>query len=307
MIIESILIAVALVVVAIVAFRLKYKKKKKPKPSLYKPRTTESIQSLQVKTEKPKAPKPVKVLKVQEKKEKKEFTTKHEPDQHAKNERNVPAPRKVINTLERTAAKQEETLVKKEFKLVKKISTAAAPDENSKATDTGLEVVRETKAAPVDQPIEVKEHIPIVVTNFAEFVMDKFDQQYYSVKKWENGRFVGETESLSHLPHLEVEFTSKRTINIALETIWIESFTRGGLDWATGFDLKDLKQFFFKKRMPYFIVIGVGGSEIKPRELFIVPLAKIETEFLSKADLLHYQKNKVNSSFFYDYSSNILR
>lgn len=306
MIIEYILIAVALVVVAIVAFRLKNKKKKKSKPSLYKPRTTESIQSLQVKTESPKAPKPVKVIKVPEKKEKKEFTTKHESEPSAKNERIEPAPRKVINTLDRSALKQEETIVKKEFKLVKKITTAAAPtEEKSKANDVEMEL--ETKAVTVETPIEVKERIPIVVTNFAEFVMDKFDQQYYSVREWDKAKFVGETESLGHVPNLEVEFNSKRTINIALETIWIEGFTRGGLDWAVDFDLKDFKQFFSRKRMPYFIVIGVGGSELKPRELFIVPLAKVETEFLSKADLLHYQKNKVDSNFFYDYSSNILR
>jgi len=312
MIIQFISIAVALIVIAIVAFRLKNKKKKKSKPSLYKPRTIESVQStLIVKKDKPQSKKPVKVLNVQDKKPNRELTTKHETEPTIRAERNEPAPRKVINTAERAVAKPQ--IVKPEIKLVKKLNTSTATNEPTVQTEPEMTIEPDfqntptVQAAPAPAVVETIERVPIIVTNFEEFVSEKFDPQYYTTRAWDKAKFVEETESLNHLPNIEVEFNSKRTISIALETIWIEAFNKGGLDWAVDFDLKDQKQFFSRRRMPYFIVIGVGGTEVKPKELFIVPLQKIETEFLSKADLLHYQKNKVDGNFFYDYSSNVLR
>ena len=54
-------------------------------------------------------------------------------------------------------------------------------------------------------------------------------------------------------------------------------------------------------------MIGVGGEPEKPNELFIVPLAEMNSNTISKSELRNYKKDLSDKKFFWDYENNKLK
>ena len=82
---------------------------------------------------------------------------------------------------------------------------------------------------------------------------------------------------------------------------------RNGIEWAQDYQIKNYKEYADKLSIPVYVVIGVGGEPEKPNELFIVPLAEMNSNTISKSELRNYKKDLSDKKFFWDYENNKLK
>ena len=146
---------------------------------------------------------------------------------------------------------------------------------------------------------------------FEKYVVKNFDTHYFTLQEWRSDKYVDGIYAVSnHFPDLEVAFTfRKKNISetFAIECKWRKSYYRNGIEWAQDYQIKNYKEYADKLSIPVYVVIGVGGEPEKPNELFIVPLAEMNSNTISKSELRNYKKDLSDKKFFWDYENNKLK
>ncbi len=146
---------------------------------------------------------------------------------------------------------------------------------------------------------------------FEKYVVKNFDTHYFTLQEWRSDKYVDGIYAVSnHFPDLEVTFTfRKKNISetFAIECKWRKSYYRNGIEWAQDYQIKNYKEYADKLSIPVYVVIGVGGEPEKPNELFIVPLAEMNSNTISKSELRNYKKDLSDKKFFWDYENNKLK
>jgi len=92
-----------------------------------------------------------------------------------------------------------------------------------------------------------------------------------------------------------------------VECKWRSDFRSGVVELGYPDQLERYRAFSKARRMPVFIVLGLGGAPDKPEQLFVVPLAKAGQGSMGIHQIAPFRKPMVNSSFFYDLSTGDLK
>jgi hypothetical protein len=146
---------------------------------------------------------------------------------------------------------------------------------------------------------------------FEKFVVKNFDTRYFTLQEWRSDKYVDGIYPVSnHFPDLEVifDFKSKGIRQLfAIECKWRKNYFNNRIEWASDYQLKNYQDYADTIKIPVFVVIGVAGDPEMPMELFIVPLQKMESCFISKTELMKYKKNLDDSRFYWDYDNFELR
>lgn len=144
--------------------------------------------------------------------------------------------------------------------------------------------------------------------DFEKFIVQRFDKKYFKIKEWAGDKYVNGTYAeTTQNPDLLLELrTRSETAQLAVECKWRNNFYKNGILFATPDQFKRYQGFEKQRNIPVFIAIGVGGSGAKPEQLFIVPLRKIKSNFISSSVLQRYQK-KLTTDFYYDVQAEALR
>ncbi|UGV41909.1 hypothetical protein J7W08_05715 [Methanococcoides orientis] len=137
---------------------------------------------------------------------------------------------------------------------------------------------------PVAEDLEQKGN------DFERYVVDKFDERYFTVVEWttdmlrKHNRYV---ESDTH-PDLLMRDDSSRT-EFAVECKFRSSLYNGKLNWSTDKQINRYLSYAYQKKIPFFVVIGLGGSPLSPDRLFCIPLEKAEYPTLYPSIFENYE------------------
>lgn len=146
---------------------------------------------------------------------------------------------------------------------------------------------------------------------FEKYVVQHFSRKYFSLQEWRSDKYVDGIYAVSnHFPDLEVVFDFKsKSIkqSFAIECKWRQNFYHNGIEWAKDYQVKNYQDYATKLNIPVFVVIGLGGTPDKPQEVFIVPLAKMNSSTITKTELTNYKKENPETAFFWDYEKNVLQ
>jgi hypothetical protein len=145
---------------------------------------------------------------------------------------------------------------------------------------------------------------------FEKYVVQKFDKKYFSISEWAGDKYVkGNYAKTTLQPDLKIRFKLKETIkDFSVECKYRSNYYKNGIEWCKEYQLKNYKKFATETGIPVFIVIGIGGTSYSPEELFIVPLDKIESNFLTKVYLNRFKKVTFKEKgFYFDAGNNILQ
>jgi hypothetical protein len=128
--------------------------------------------------------------------------------------------------------------------------------------------------------------------DFEAFIVRKFSKKYFKLLDWAGDKYVeGIYAETTLQPDLKMRFKfTDVEVDFAVECKYRSFFPSRGFEWCTQSQLKNYRNFAKEKNMPVFLALGIGGLASQPEELFIVPLAKIETVLLSRDFLKIYRK-----------------
>ncbi len=144
---------------------------------------------------------------------------------------------------------------------------------------------------------------------FEQFVVKKFEQRYFTLKEWRsdkgiNGRYAESNKN----PDLEIEFHLKGVkTTFAVECKWRQNYYKGGVEWAKERQLERYNDFAIDRKIPVFIIIGVGGTPDNPDEIFVIPLNTLKFIFATANYLKKFKKKNKDKNFFFDAERRILK
>lgn len=144
---------------------------------------------------------------------------------------------------------------------------------------------------------------------FENWVVSKFDSRYFKVLEWRGDKAShGHYAESSRSPDLEMDFALKeQTMRFAVECKWRKSFYRDGIEWSYPGQIDSYRSFASTRKMPVFVVLGVGGTPGDPNEVFVVPLPELKSPFVPRAFLMGFRRNNANRNFYLDVHRGSLR
>lgn len=194
-----------------------------------------------------------------------------------------------------------------------KINTSppvSVSSEEIKKADSSAEIVEKVKAAiltEIKDLIIPKQTVKDKGDDFEKYVVDQFEEKVYKIYEWRSDKYHNGRYALSSmLPDLEYECkTGYQTHKFAIECKWRAEFKNDEIEWARPDQLNRYREYEKNKRIPVFILIGLGGKPSAPDHLFVIPLQKIYTGKLNKYQLQKFER-KTHGTFDYDPIQNML-
>ncbi len=136
---------------------------------------------------------------------------------------------------------------------------------------------------------------------FEQYVVQKFDRRYFNTKEWRGDKFTNGIYAESTLfPDLQMEFSNKGvTEEFAVECKYRTDYFQNAIELRQD-QLDNYRRFMEQRKMPVFIVIGIGGQADNPAEFFIVPLKDATSGLFTRDKLQSFQKRDISNNFYYD-------
>ncbi len=144
--------------------------------------------------------------------------------------------------------------------------------------------------------------------DFEKYIVQKFDKKYYSIKEWAGDKYINGTYAkTTPQPDILLEFKFRqKSGQLSIECKWRKNLYKNGVEFAKQEQFERYRNFQDNMNIPVFIAIGIGGKGHSPEQLFIVPLSKIDSNFIHINKLKYYEK-RVNTNFFFDIETNELK
>ncbi len=195
-------------------------------------------------------------------------------------------------------------LTPNEKKIIRKIAKESNLDSESaiKSTENQLKLSKhESETELID--INKKNG-----DNFEKFIVQKFNQKYFSIKEWAGDKYVkGIYAKTTQQPDLLIELSLGIEISVfSVECKWRKNLYKGGIEFSKIDQLERYRAFEKNSSIPVFIAVGVGGESNAPEKLYIIPLRKVDSNFINEDQLLPFEKN-LEDGMFYDYKEGTLR
>lgn len=136
--------------------------------------------------------------------------------------------------------------------------------------------------------------------DFEKFVIQKFNRKYFRIIEWAGDKYVnGIYADTTPQPDILIGLRYKKKTQFSVECKWRQKLYENGIEFASEKQFKRYRDFEKRKKDPVFIAIGIGGTGSYPEQLYIVPLQKINDNFIHKKDLKKYQR-EVGKPFYFD-------
>lgn len=136
---------------------------------------------------------------------------------------------------------------------------------------------------------------------FEKYIVQKFDQNYFQLLEWQGDKIVNGIYPKSTMhPDLLVRLKGKEEATFAVECKWRQNYFKGGIEFASDEQVKRYKTFMLEKKIPVFIVVGLGGKAEAPEKVFVIPLERLSSGQIPASDLPEYLQRDLQNGFFYN-------
>lgn len=139
---------------------------------------------------------------------------------------------------------------------------------------------------------------------FEGFVAGRFSKEYFNLIHWRSDKYVNGIYALSNSdPDLEMEYRGGgQVVPFAVECKWRSQYNHGSIEWAKNYQIKNYKEYQRRKYMYVYVVIGMGGTENEPAEMYIIPLNEIgkDQTILSREFMRPFRRDTPRHAFFLD-------
>lgn len=132
--------------------------------------------------------------------------------------------------------------------------------------DAGIEILKGIKGFISDEPFDVG-------LRFEKYVLAKFSPKYYTVVERTHSTETNQERYVESSMNPDFVFRYIPTKELfAVECKYRTDLYEGMLKWSYPAQLLRYQDFSYERRMPVYIVIGLGGYDDGPREMFNIPL-----------------------------------
>jgi len=135
---------------------------------------------------------------------------------------------------------------------------------------------------------------------FEKFVIDGFDEKYFDIVEqthsWKTNqeRFVESSIN----PDYVLRYRPTKEV-FAVECKYRSRLNpQGMLEYCKPHQFEHYKKFMETRKIPVFIVVGVGGVDEDPDDLFILPLKEMKYPSLYPSIYKQYSRNPQNDFFW---------
>lgn len=135
--------------------------------------------------------------------------------------------------------------------------------------------------------------------DFEKYVVDLFDEDYFSVVQWstditrKHDRFVEADMD----PDLIMRYEPKGEI-FCVECKFRSDLYEDKLNWSNSHQLERYKEYAEEHRLPFFVVIGLGGDPTYPERMFCIPLAEAKYPALFPSVFERFERDP-DKNFFW--------
>ena len=185
------------------------------------------------------------------------------------------------------------------FFFIKKENTIVKAQVQSSSNDLNF---RTNKLEP-EKPVRIESETNAKEKGnaFEKYIVQKFDQNYFQLLEWQGDKIVNGIYPKSTMhPDLLVRLKGKDEATFAVECKWRQNYFKGGIEFASDEQVKRYKTFMLEKKIPVFIVVGLGGNTEGPEKVFVIPLEKVKNGQIPASDLTEYLQRELQNGFFYD-------
>lgn len=133
--------------------------------------------------------------------------------------------------------------------------------------DVGIDLLKGIKYKFSDEPF-------VVGLRFEDYVSDLFSMKYFSLIEKTHSTETNQERYVESSMNPDFVFRYDPSGELfAVECKYRSNLNNEGLlNWSYPEQMKRYQEFSYKRRMPVFIVIGLGGRDNHPEEMFNIPL-----------------------------------
>jgi hypothetical protein len=109
--------------------------------------------------------------------------------------------------------------------------------------------------------------------DFEKYVVDHFDEDYFSVVQWSTDitRKHDRLVEADMGPDLIIRYEPKGE-KFCVECKFRSDLYEDKLNWSNSHQLDRYKEYAKEYRLPFFVIIGLGGDPTYPERMFCIPL-----------------------------------
>ncbi len=132
--------------------------------------------------------------------------------------------------------------------------------------DTGIKILQDIK-------YEFSDDSFVVGLRFEDYVQDLFSKKYFSIVEKTHSTETNQERYVESSMNPDFVFRYMPTgEQFAVECKYRSGLKEGRLSWSYHKQMKRYQEFSRKRKIPVFIVIGLGGDDGEPEEMFNIPL-----------------------------------
>src|SRR4030067_1210880 len=154
--------------------------------------------------------------------------------------------------------------------------------------DVGIDLLKGIKYTFSDEPF--------MGLRFEDYVSDLFSTKYFSLVEKTHSTETNQERYVERNMNPDFVFRYEPAGELfAVECKYRSNLNNEGLlNWSYPEQMKRYQEFSHKRRMPVFIVIGLGGTDNNPKKMFNIPLeeAKYPTLYPGVFDTFNRPPNK---------------
>ncbi len=204
---------------------------------------------------------------------------------------------------EKKYAKNEQVAEQKST--IEKIDTFATNESMSKL-QRGVGKLVENVEKDTDNDLTESEEKGRV---FEEYVVSHFNKKYFTLKEWRSDKYYkGHYAKSNCYPDLEYEFSlDGKVVSFAIECKWRSRFNNEWITWASDEQADFYRKFEKERKMPVFVMIGIGGTPSAPERVYAVPLRVLKLNRAKEDYIREYMRKDTKKKFFLDTENLLLR
>ncbi len=189
-------------------------------------------------------------------------------------------------------------LTHKERSLIKQYAEEKGLDYNSIIKDAENRLASLNSDAAETELIDLNKKNG---TDFEKHIIQRFNKKYFTIKEWAGDKYVnGYYAKTTQQPDILLELDLKgNRFEFSVECKWNSSTYKKGVEIGGIDQFERYRKFEMERNIPVFIAIGIGGKGAQPKNIYIIPLKSMKSNFISMETLKDFEI-KDEKDFFYN-------